>query len=137
MTLDEQVVGSGQYGDADGRSGIQPLASGCTYIDVPQTYYTTLGFVAYNFWLRKSWCYGSTVTNVQATVYLSQVDPVYYYRGISNMWDQYSNYNRAHDSMRQGHFETCVLKYGCIGSTYPAVQIIAYSAGTYSAYKWF
>jgi hypothetical protein len=124
----------------DGRmvtsSSVQALASGCRSVDVPKTMYTTLGFVAYKFWQRKYWCYGSTVYSVNVSTYMSNVDPLFYYREIAHKWDQYYDSNRSHDSMRQARVENCVLKYGCISNTYPAVQIQAHLNGNYTPRTW-
>lgn len=109
----------------------------CKTVDVGKTVYTLLGFVAYRFYQRKYWCYnGTVVSNVNVSVYLTDVDPNFYYRGIVNQWDIPAQGSTAHDSMRQGQIDNCIAKYGCIGTSYPAVQIISYANGSYSYKTW-
>ena len=38
----------------------------------------------------------------------------------------------AYKHYRQGQFENCVLKYGCIGTTYPANTLRSYYNGTWA-----
>lgn len=112
------------------------MRSTATYkeVDVVLTAYTLLGFVAYRFHQVKSWIYdGNTVSNVNVFVYLSDVDPNFVYRGIVNSTDNWGPGHTWHYSFRQGHIENCVVKYGCIGSTYPYIWIRAMNNGDFSA----
>ena len=116
-------------------NNIIPATTYCRSVNIARTHYTTLGFVAYKFHQTKYWCYnGSTVSNVNVNVYLSNVDPNYYYRGIVSQWDVPRS--GSHDSMRQGQFDNCILQYGCIGTSYPAVQIVANANGSYGYSTW-
>lgn len=122
----------------NGFQGIQLTGTtSCKTVDIQKTVYTLLGFVAYRFHQRKYWCYnGSTVSNVNIGVYLSDVDPNFYYKGIVNQWDILGQNSTFHDSMRQAQVDNCIVKYGCIGSSYPAIQIITYANGQYSYSTW-
>ena len=115
------------------RSVMDRVRSTATYIevDVPLTAYTLLGFVAYRFHQVKSWVYdGNTVSDVNVYVYLSDVDPNFVYRGIVNSTDNWGPGHTWHYSFRQAHVENCIVKYGCIGSTYPYIWIRAMNDGT-------
>src|SRR5581483_2422335 len=120
----------------EGNSSIQLLATTyCKTVDIARTGYTILGFVDYKFHKRKYWCYnGSAVSNVNVSVYLSNMDPLHFYRGIVAQWD--IPYATSHDSMRQGQIDNCISTYGCISTTYPAVQIVAYANGSYGYSTW-
>ncbi len=106
-------------------------------VDASITAYTLLGFVAYRFHQVKSWIYdGTEVSNVDVFVYLSDVDPNFVYRGIINQNDSWGPAHRWHDSFRQGHVENCIARYGCIGSTYPFLEIRGTYDGRYSILRW-
>ncbi len=109
-------------------------SSGCMTDNVAKTQYTLLGFVAYKFWQSKQWCWnGTKVYNVNVSTFLSNVDPNFYYRGIVAQWDRWASDKKSwSDTMRQGQFDNCVAKYGCIGTTYPKVQMLNYKDGKYS-----
>jgi hypothetical protein len=118
-------------------SSIQPLATTyCKTVQAARVGYTLLGFVAYKFWERVYFCYNgvSAVSNVNVSAYVSNMDSQHYYRGVVNQWGYYVG--TSYDSMRQGQIDNCVLKYGCIGSYYPAVQIIAYKDGSWYYGTW-
>jgi hypothetical protein len=133
---EEQVTDITPDGQVVQSSSAQLLASGCRTAYYYKEGFSLLGSVIYKFWQRKYWCYGSRVSNVQVSTYLTNVDPLQYYRGVVNQWDNYNSSKTSHDSMRQAHMENCVLKYGCIMSSYPAVRIIAYSNGADLRTRW-
>jgi hypothetical protein len=77
------------------------------------------------------WCYDfRNVTVIQNRyVYLSEVDGNFYFRRITA--DNNSPVPAAEVySYMQGHMENCILKYGCIASTYPWTKIWARNNGT-------
>ena len=118
-------------------SSVQSLATTyCKTVQAAHTGYTVLGFVAYKFWERVYFCYNgvSAVSNVSVSAYVSNMDSQHYYRGVVNQWGYYVG--TSYDSMRQGQIDNCILKYGCIGSYYPAVQIIAYKDGSWFYTHW-
>lgn len=108
--------------------------AGCRTVTGTKTAYTVLGFVAYKFHLTVSFCYnGSQVTKVNANYWsISQVDALQYWRGIQNQYSVWINNNTSYRSYKQGRFENCVLRYGCIGTTYPSVTITVDKNGGYS-----
>ncbi len=112
-------------------------ATSCKTVKAARIGYTLLGFVAYKFWQQKYFCYNgsSAVSNVNVSAYVSNMDPEHYYRGVVSQSDIPLN-TGAHDSMRQGQIDNCILKYGCIGSYYPAVEIIAYKDGSWYYTTW-
>lgn len=71
--------------------------------------------------------------------YIDRVDSTQYWRGQVN--SEYSFYDygvnnghprSAYKHYRQGRFENCVVKYGCIGNTYPANTLRSYYNGTWA-----
>lgn len=118
-------------------SSIQPLATTyCKTVKAARIGYTLLGFVAFKFWERVYFCYNgvSPVSNVNVSAYVTNMDSQEYYRGVVSQWGYYAG--TSYDAMRQGQIDNCVLKYGCIGSTYPAVQIIVYKNGSWGYTTW-
>lgn len=118
-------------------SSVQPLATTyCKAVAAARTGYTLLGFVAYKFWERVYFCYNglSSVSNVNVSAYVSNMDSQEYYRGVVSQWGYYQG--TSYNAMRQGQIDNCVLKYGCIGSSYPAVQIIVYKDGSWFYITW-
>lgn len=111
------------------------MSSGCKTVTATRTGYTLLGFTAWKFNMSKYFCYnGTAVTSWNVSTWVSNMDPLFYYRGIINQNDY--NITNGHLSMRQGHIQNCVLQYGCIGNYYPAAEIKVYKGGTFSATTW-
>ncbi len=94
----------------------------CDTVDRYQTGYTLLGFVAFRFHQRVSWCYtGSGYTITSIDTYASDVDAFEYDRGVVGSWnDPHETY---HVSFRRGMFENCIPVYGCLSASYPSVTI--------------
>jgi hypothetical protein len=113
-------------------TGATPMALYCgAWRDVWITKKTLLGFTAYKFHQYMRWCYDfRNVTVIQNRyVYLSEVDGNFYFRRITA--DNNSPVPGAEVySYMQGHMENCILKYGCIASTYPWTKIWARNNGT-------
>lgn len=103
---------------------------------------TVLGFTAYDFKTWTRWCWNRSsqvVSDVTKGYALANVDSQQYWRGIVNKeftFYDYSTNNRkprsAYKNYQQGRFENCVLKYGCIGSTYPANTLRSSYNGTWA-----
>jgi hypothetical protein len=110
-----------------------PSGSGCRTLTVTNKTTTTLGFTAFKFITETSWCWNlkqgrTTLTSVEVRV--ADVDGQYRYRGLSNSFNQVIN-----DGMRvyrQGFFENCVVKYGCINSYYPSNDSKVYDSGMWT-----
>lgn len=112
-------------------------ASGCATVDAWRTKYTLLGFVAYRFHQTKQWCWSyPRITSVNVGTYMSDVDPNYILRGVSGYGWFYTwagSGEGGHYSYRQAQVENCVLGYGCLGTTYPWVEIWVNGNGAWSA----
>jgi len=109
------------------------LASGCRDVDV---YLESKSFLfratVYKWHHTKRWCWSNgKITSVVTSAYVTNVDPNWYYRGISASTGYFYNGNAAHYSLRQARMENCILKFGCIGSEYPWVKIWAFGDGSY------
>lgn len=128
------ALSSGTGGDSSG--------SGCLRVTVNNEAETVLGFTAYWFHTWTRWCWTRSTQNVHdvSTGWtISDVDSQQYWRGIVNkelVFYDYSTNNghprSAYKHYRQGRFENCVLKYGCIGNTYPANTLRSYYNGTWA-----
>lgn len=106
-------------------------ASGCKRADYWVRARTLLGFTAYVFHQVLEACYnGSNVTSIgQRYAYMSDVDPNFYYRGLTVNSKSPVPTGTLYSTM-QGKVENCIAKYGCIGVTYPYVQIRISGSGT-------
>lgn len=123
-------------------SGGTSSSSGCIRVTVKNHESTTLGFTAYNFNTWTRWCWNrstQTVYDVTKGWTISDVDPLFYWRGIVNSEFVFYDYSTndghprsAYKNYQQGHFEDCVLKYGCIGQLYPTNTLRSYYNGTWA-----
>ncbi len=92
---------------------------------------TLTGHTAWKFHQYIRWCWDRhNVTKVESRrAYVSDVDPNFAYRGLST-----DDWNRPPagevDSFMQGKIENCIIKYGCIGTSYPIVEIHAGNDGS-------
>jgi hypothetical protein len=128
------AMASGNGGDS--------TASGCRRVTVNNEYETLLGFTAYYFHTWTRWCWTRSTQNVYDVTSgwtISDVDATEYWRGIVNtelgLYDYSVNDGHprsAYKNYRQGHFENCVIKYGCISNTYPANTLRSYYNGTWA-----
>ncbi len=126
-------------GDNSGSGGTSS-ASGCRKVTVHNEKETLLGKTAYwfNTWTR--WCWNRAdriIYDVTTGFYLSDVDPFYYWRGLivdnTYHFSWYSGYPKSgYRHEKQGHFENCIVKYGCISSSYPYNLLYSYSNGTFT-----
>jgi hypothetical protein len=109
------------------------MASGCRYQDSWRYSRSLLGAIVYKFHHTTYWCWSTSgrLTNVTTGVYVSDVDSNWYYRGLTASSGYFYDSNGSHYGLRQGHFDNCVLKYGCIGSEYPWVKIWVHAGGSY------
>jgi hypothetical protein len=113
--------------------------SGCRQVSVNRYATSVLfGKIVYRFWQDKYWCWSyPRVTSVSVSTHVSDMDPNWYYRGLTSSSSWFytwccGNGSSGHYSLRQGRMENCVLKFGCIGTEYPWVKIWARGDGSYS-----
>lgn len=114
--------------------------SGCRTVDAYRIGRTALGFVAYKFHHVKRWCWVyPRVTSFSSSVYVSNVDPNYDYRGLVSASGSFYTWccgttTSGHNSIRQGRFDNCpvILFSGCIRREYPWVRIWVRGDGTYT-----
>jgi hypothetical protein len=111
---------------------------GCRRVDVARVRRSLLGLaVVFKFWHWKRWCWDyPRVWGVAMGTYVTNVDANMYYRGGVNAWAHHDTWccfsgTSGHLSFRQGRFDNCILKYGCIGTYYPWVRIHAHGDGSY------
>ena len=133
---------SGSVAAMSSGSGGTSSASGCRKVTVNHEAETVLGFTAYWFKTWTNWCWNRStqvVSSVSTNWYITDVDSQQYWRGIVNdeflFYDYSTNDGHprsAYKHYRQGRFENCVLKYGCIGTTYPANTLRSYYNGTWA-----
>lgn len=134
---------NGKPGDVSANasgSGGSSSASGCTKVTVHNEAETLLGFTAYYFDTWTRWCWTRSTARVYDVTHgwdIHSVDSQQYWKGIVNkethLYDWKSgDSDSGYYHMRQGQFENCVLKYGCIGTTYPKNIIRSHSDGTWT-----
>jgi hypothetical protein len=118
----------------------QSQLSGCRSVDVMRIGRTALGFVAYKFHHVKRWCWSfPRITSVSSSVYVSNVDPNYDYKGLVSASGGYYTWccgttTSGHNSIRQGRFDNCpvILFSSCIRREYPWVRIWVHADGRYT-----
>lgn len=123
-------------------SGGSSSASGCIKVTVNNHANTVLGFTAYIFHTWTNWCWTRStqvVYNVTHNWYISDVDSQEYWKGIVHTEFLFYDYSTndghpksAYKNYMQGQFDNCVLKYGCIGTTYPTNTLRSYYNGTWA-----
>jgi hypothetical protein len=135
----QDAVGSAVVADRSVRRTVH-AAAGCKDIDAWR--YSTsflFGTTVYRFHQTVHFCWNtaSKLTAVTTGTYVSNVDPNWTYRGLTASNGYFftwccGNTHSGHFGLRQGHFDNCVLKYGCIGSEYPWVKIWIHGNGTWT-----
>lgn len=128
----QTITGSARPLLDSGQGGL-PSPSGCRVLTVTNKTTTTLGFTAFKFITETSWCWNlaqlRTILN-SVHVWAADIDPQYRYRGVSNSFNQtIQNGKRVY---RQGFFENCIVKYGCINAYYPSNDSRVYASGMWS-----
>ena len=114
--------------------------AGCSDIDAWR--YSTsflFGTLIYKFHETVHYCWNTAnkLTVVNTGTHISNVDPNWIYRGLTASDGYFFTWccgqaQSGHYGLRQGHFDNCVLKYGCIGSEYPWVKIWIHGDGSWS-----
>jgi hypothetical protein len=101
--------------------------------------FTTL-FVVYRYHVKRLWCwnYGHRVTSASTkTPWFTDVDRNF--RIVSESLSPHGWFylwccgdgRSGHYAWRQGQIENCILKYGCIGTWYPTIEIFLHGNGTW------
>jgi hypothetical protein len=119
----------------DAGAGGLPSPSGCRTLTVTNKTTTTLGFTAFKFITETGWCWNlkklkTTLNGVNVRV--ADVDSQYRYRGLNNSFNQTITYGKR--TYRQGFFENCIVKYGCINSYYPSNDSRVFATGMWAWY---
>jgi hypothetical protein len=116
-----------------------PSYSGCAWIHAWLTERDILGFVVYKYHVRRNWCwnYGHRETSVSTqTPWFTDLDPNFIIIDVSvspHGWFYTwccGDGRSGHYAFRQGEIQNCILKYGCIGTWYPTVEIFVHGNGT-------
>jgi hypothetical protein len=117
----------------DSGVGGLPSPSGCRTLTVTNKTTTTLGFTAFKFITETSWCWNLKQLRTDlngVVVRVADVDSQYRYRGLNNSFN--ANIENGKRVYRQGFFENCVVKYGCINAYYPSNDSRVYASGMWS-----
>jgi len=114
--------------------------SGCKDVDAWR--YSTsflFGTVVYKFHQTVHFCWNTAkqLTVVNTGSYVSDVDANWVYRGLTASNAYFFTWccgqtMSGHYGLRQGHFDNCIVKYGCIGTEYPWVKIWVHGDGTWT-----
>jgi hypothetical protein len=107
--------------------GTDSGGSGCKTVRAWVNRYTLLGFLAYrwNHSVYFCWTYPH-ITAFSPNEYISDNDGLNYLRNVYTYgyWYTWNGAgNGGHYPWRQAQVENCIIKYGCIGTTYPWVSI--------------
>jgi hypothetical protein len=94
----------------------------------------------YHTWTR--WCWNRATQNVYDVStgwYIDDVASFTFWRGENNNelgWYDYSTNNgyprSAYKHYRQGAFDNCPVRFGCVETLYPANTLRSYYNGTYA-----
>jgi hypothetical protein len=117
----------------DSGQGGLPSPSGCRTLTVTNKTTTTLGFTAFKFITETGWCWNlrqlrTDLNSVE--VRIADVDSQYRYRGLNNSFNQ--NIDNGKRVYRQGFFENCLVRYGCINAYYPSNDSRVYASGMWT-----
>ena len=110
----------------------------CRTVSVARVHRTFLGFVAFEFWQRKRWCWRyPRILSREVSTYVTDVDPNFQYKGVVASWGHWyvwccGNAYSGQASFRQARFTNCVLKFGCVGEYFPWVRINSRADGSFT-----
>jgi hypothetical protein len=129
---------------------LQGLSSGCrtlaAYVEARSSIFHTL---VYRFYQVKHWCWkypaintvncnANPVSCLTFTDDISNVASTESYAKVQSSVSYYYNWGGSskggHYSKITGKFDNCVFKYGCIGSSYPWVEIYTVGNGAWQAF---
>jgi hypothetical protein len=119
--------------------GGSSTASGCTKVTVHNNAYTVMGFLAYTYDTWTRWCWNRANENINDVTIgwdFRNSDGTQYYRGQNNLEAHFFDWaggapRSGYLHNRTGFVENCVIKYGCISSSYPRNVIRSRSNGTW------
>lgn len=109
-------------------------AGGCKTVSASYRQATLLGFEAYTFQHTLSFCWdGRRVTKIYNRRWaILRVDGAYYWRGvIGNHSGTYADGNAW--SHMKGQVDNCIIRYGCILTSYPWVTIYPKKNGSWTS----
>ncbi len=113
--------------------------SGCKSVDWYESGHSAIfGSLLYRFHQVDYWCWSyPNITSLSIYTYISNVDGSQQYRGVISSSDYYYSWSGGsrggHYSFKQAKFDNCVLKYGCIGSSYPWTKVWLNGNGAWAA----
>ena len=122
-------------------TGPGPSASGCRATTLTNTARSAVfQTVLFRYITVTSYCWNraaKSLSNIGISWRLEEVASTMYWRGEVNrdfgFYGWTSGYpTSGYHHFRQGSFENCILKYGCIGIWYPSNDFRVHSDGTYS-----
>lgn len=130
---------SSPFNDASGGGGVSS-ASGCRTVTVNNYHHTLLGFTAFEYSTSTKWCWNRATHTISNQAYgwqTSKIDPNEYWQGQTEVDTHWYAYHAGSPRsglyhMRQGYFQNCILKYGCVGNHYPTNKIWSHANGTYN-----
>jgi hypothetical protein len=114
--------------------------SGCASVHAVLTAKDILRlFVVYKYHVKRYWCwnYGHRVTSASTnTPWFTDLDPNMRIVSVSispHGWFYTwccGDSRSGHYAFRQGQIDNCILKYGCISTWYPTIEIFVHGNGT-------
>jgi hypothetical protein len=118
------------------------LSSGCRILRVYESGHSFLfNTLVYRFYQVKRWCWNYPRINKQSLWFkpdISNVAASESYQGVVASLSYYYAWGGSnqggHYSKLTGRFDNCIVKYGCIGSSYPWVEIYVTGNGAWRAY---
>lgn len=100
---------------------------------------TLLGAVAWKWWMKRGWCWrpSKRLVSVGTTTYVTDMDGFNEYKGIiasSGNWFIWccGEPRSGHRAFRQAEIQNCIVKYGCLSTTYPWIRMSVRGDGTYA-----
>ncbi len=125
-----------------GTSNVASTASGCRRVTVVNRASTTFGQTAYKFNTWTYWCWNRAtqlVNKVPVGWSISEVGGTFDWRGLVrtelDRYDYSTNDGHPYSAFkhyRQGRFDNCIVKWGCIYATYSANTLRSYYNGTWA-----
>ena len=117
-----------------------PSNAGCAWLHSWLTAKDITGlFVVYKYHVRRNWCWkdGDHITSASTeTPWFTDIDPNMNVISVSvspHGWFYTwccGDGRSGHYAFRQGKIENCVLKYGCLSTWYPTIEIWLHGNGT-------
>jgi hypothetical protein len=136
VTLRDSVVTTLSSG-----AGGTATASGCKAVTLTNSGYSAVfGVVLFRHVTVTSWCWNraaKSMSSIGVSYRLEDVSSTMYWRGEVNRDTGFYSWTSGYPTSgyhhyRQGSFENCVLKYGCIGIWYPSNDLRGHSDGTWT-----